>query len=120
MSSPWFALRPASTRNGRGKPWARSLRLPVSTRQFDYFVERLRGAFLPEEQHVREVVFHSLDEGGMDFISAEALNESEFTTLCSAVERAHQGARSEEAFPVYQPLWDELLTKIHADPRGAD
>jgi hypothetical protein len=27
------------------------LRLPVSTRQFDYFVERFRGAFLPEEQH---------------------------------------------------------------------
>jgi hypothetical protein len=96
---------------------SKELRLPVSTRQFDYLVKHLADAFLSEEQNIREQVFRPLEEGGMDFITAEGLSESEFGRFCAAVDRANRHAHSEKEFPVYQQLWDELLKRIHADIR---
>jgi hypothetical protein len=96
---------------------SKELRLPVSTMQFDYLVKHIADAFLPEEQGIRAEVFQPLEEGGMDFISAKALSASAFGKFSAAVERAHQSARLEKEFPVYQQLWNELLERVHADTR---
>ena len=96
---------------------SKELRLPVSTSQFDYFVKHLEDAFLSDEQDIRKEVFRPFEEGGMDFITAEALDVGAFGKFCAAVSRAYQSARSKEAFPVYQPLWEDLQKRIRADIR---
>ena len=96
---------------------SKELRLPVSTSQFDYLVKHLADAFLSDEQDIREEVFRPFEEGGMDFITAEALNVGAFAKFCAAATRAYQIARSEEVFPVYEQLWEDLQKLIRADIR---
>ena len=96
---------------------SKELRLPVSTQQFGYLVERIRPAFDTDEQeHLREI-YSPMDEGGMNFISAEHEGEAGFKALFYAVVKANSIAASEDNYGSFAPLWSDLLAKIRVDPR---
>ena len=89
----------------------------MSTRQFDYLVERVRSQFESSHTHIREKVYFPMDEGGMTFISAEPLNADGFGAFTRAVMKAKTAAQGEETFSSFQNVWDELIEKLRSDPR---
>ncbi|MCP1571690.1 hypothetical protein J2S30_000069 [Herbaspirillum rubrisubalbicans] len=94
-----------------------SAQIALSTRQFDYVVERVRAQLNPSEMDVIEKVYLPLDEQGMMFISAESLNAQEFSTFSKAVLKAKTAAQDEELFSRFEEVWKEVLEVLQQDPR---
>lgn len=91
--------------------------LAISTVEFDYLVECIRGAFLQEDQSVAELVYEPLDEGGMTFISAVELDELSYPVFAETVWRAYVASKGTASFSRFEARWKELLEIIEQDPR---
>ncbi|MBU0600798.1 MAG: hypothetical protein KKD25_00135 [Gammaproteobacteria bacterium] len=91
--------------------------LAISTVEFDYLVECIRGSFLPEDQSVAELVYEPLDEGGMTFISAVELDEHSYPIFAETVRRACATSRGAASFSRFEARWKEFLEIIEQDPR---
>ena len=96
---------------------SKQLRLPLSTQQFDYLVERIRIEYGQADQARMQAIFSPLDEEGMNFISAESQDDAGFKAFFDAIVRAKERSslRSEDA--PFVALWDELLDKVRLDSR---
>ena len=94
-----------------------SAQIPLSTRQFDYVVERVRAQLNPSEMDVIEKVYLPLDGHGMMCISAESLNAQEFSTFSNAVLNAKTAAQAEESFSRFEGVWKEVLEMLQRDTR---
>src|SRR5882762_3030379 len=92
-------------------------RLPVSTQQFGYLVERIRVEFDAEDQPFVREIYSSMDDGGMSFISAENEGYAGFEAFFRAVAKAKLKASVESNYDAFVQLWNDLLTKIRVDPR---
>lgn len=94
-----------------------SVQVALSTRAFDYLVERVRSQFGPLNLHIIEKVYMPLDEQGMMFISSELLDEKEFAAFSKAAISAMEAARAEEYFSRFETVWNELIDAIRQDAR---
>jgi hypothetical protein len=91
--------------------------LAVSSIEFDYMIDRIRGAFMPGEENIRKQVFEPLDDGGMTFISAADIDAHSYHVFSRAIRRAHEKAMLEESFPKHQTAWLDLIRMTDHDPR---
>jgi hypothetical protein len=96
---------------------SKELRLPVSTRDFDYLAERIRLAFDTEGQAFLREIYSPADDAGMYIISAEYGGEAGLHAFFRAVLRASQENSGEPDYEVYARFWNDLLTLIRLDPR---
>jgi len=96
---------------------SKELRLPVSTQQFGYLVERIRTAFDADAQACLREIYSPMDDGGMNFISAENEGEAGFEAFFRAIVRANSAAASEGNYEAFAQLWADLLAKARLDPR---
>jgi len=96
---------------------SKELRLPVSTQQFDYLIERIRPAFSANSQSSLRRIYSPMDDGGMSFISAENEDGDGFKSFFQAVAKAKLEASSESSLDAFIHLWNDLLDKIRLDPR---
>ncbi|CAN7223373.1 hypothetical protein [Rhizobacter sp. LjRoot28] len=87
---------------------------------FDYLIDHLRRAMLSSDVAVSNHVFRLMDEGGLDIISAKELDRESFMTFLHAVTRAAAASKENPEHARLGPVWDELKTKIGADPRADD
>lgn len=94
--------------------------LAISSIEFDYMIERIRGAFMPGEEGISARVFEPLDEGGMTFISAADVDASAYQVFARAVRRAYERAMLEESFSKHQTSWLDLVRMIELDPRCSE
>lgn len=95
--------------------------IDLSTKDFDYFSERIRADFPADKQDLAEDLFSPIDEGGMAFISLIDASEEIFSAFCTAVFAAEKRAKVEQKFPLYSSQWDRLLNALQDDsrfPRG--
>jgi hypothetical protein len=94
----------------------------MRTVDFDYLVERIRGAFPQDADAVKAKVqiYEPFDLGGMAFIVLDDQDARGFNIFYQAAEQARSlAAREEEAFARLEPLWNKLLTSLRWDPRYA-
>lgn len=96
---------------------SKEIRLPLSTQQFDYLTERIRGAFYIEDQSHLRSIYTPMDDEGTNFISAENEEKTGFKAFFKAIARAKSNAQLEENYKIFGQLWDELLNKVRSDPR---
>jgi hypothetical protein len=92
--------------------------LATSTVEFDYLVERIRHAFLPEDSEIVSAIYEPLDEGGMTFISAADLGDDKFQTFVRAVRRAYAMSAQEASFHDHKDRWIELIKILDKDQRS--
>lgn len=96
---------------------SKDVRVPLSTNQFDYLVERVGSQFGPLDMRVKEEVYFPMDEGGMMFISAESLNAQDFAAFSRAVMKARVAAQAEASFSTFESVWALLLERLRQDAR---
>ena len=91
--------------------------LSVSTWQFDCIESQIRSELKLIDQSVFEKVYSPLDEGGMNFISAESLSANEFGDFVQAVMKAVERVKKNPHDQDLLSLWEDLLGKLRADAR---
>jgi hypothetical protein len=96
---------------------SKELRLPVSTREFDYLAQRIRQAFDAECQAFLQEIYSPVDDAGMNIISAENGGEAGLHAFFRAVVRARLKDSGEPGYEVYARFWNDLLALIRLDPR---
>ncbi|WP_431207393.1 hypothetical protein [Burkholderia cepacia] len=95
---------------------SKDVRVQVSTSQLDYFVSRIGDQFHPSDMWIKGEVYLPMEEG-VSFISTESLNSSGLSIFLATVMRARAASQTEESFPLYENVWNQLVEKLRQDAR---
>ncbi len=94
--------------------------IALSTRDFDYLVERIRVEFPLNDRRWASEIFEPMDEGGMTFISLIDCSGDGFCSFFNAVLLAKKKAEDVEGYLFHAAQWEELLSSLRSDPRYAE
>lgn len=92
----------------------------TSTVDFDYLVERIRAELMPKHPSVVIAAYEPLDEGGMTFISLEALDRESYCFFVEAITKAEVKASTDVSYPKRSTLWRQLSDILRQDVRLVD
>lgn len=89
----------------------------TKTVDFDYLAERIRAELMSTYPSVLTVAFEPLDEGGMTFLSLEALDDEAYRIFVEATKQAELKASTDASFSTRSALWRQLHDMLQRDAR---
>ncbi len=93
------------------------LEFDLSQGELARVAQALRQHTAAADARVMRELFWPMEEGGLDFLLADALDAAEFAVFATVVQRSHEHARRIDTASL--PLWEKLLAAVHADRRYA-
>jgi hypothetical protein len=89
----------------------------TSTVDFDYLTERIRAELMWKDPSVLTAAYEPLDDGGMTFISLEALDDESYRIFVEATKQAELKASTDASFSTRSVLWRPLREMLQRDAR---
>ncbi|NIA55064.1 hypothetical protein HAV22_15615 [Massilia sp. TW-1] len=89
----------------------------TSTVDFDYLAERIRAELASKHPSVAKAAYEPLDDGGMTFLSLEALDGESFRDFLEATKQAEAKASTDASYPERSALWRQLSDVLCKDTR---
>ncbi|MFC0133259.1 hypothetical protein CR105_06830 [Massilia eurypsychrophila] len=89
----------------------------TSTVDYDYFAERIRAELMSKHPTVLTAAYEPLDDGGMMFISLEALDGESYRIFVEATKQAALKAATDASFSTRSALWRQLHDMLQRDAR---
>ncbi len=96
---------------------SRGVLVSLNTLGLSYLIERIRVEFDEQAYAYRTSIYVTWDEQGMPFIALAEQDPKGFDAFAKATKRAYDKEREQASF--LEPLWNELISKLVADPRYA-
>ncbi len=93
---------------------------PTSTVDFDYLAGRIRAELMTKHPSVLTAAYEPVDDGGMTFLSLEALDGVSYCIFVEATEQAELKASTDASFSTRSTLWRQLLDMLQRDARMTD
>lgn len=89
----------------------------TNTVDFDYLAERIRAELKTKHPSVLTAAYEPLDDGGMTFLSLEALDGESYRFFVEAAKRAELIASTNASFSTRSKLWRQLHDMLQGDAR---
>lgn len=84
---------------------------------FDYLAERIRAELMSKDPSVLTAVYEPLDDGGMTFLSLEALDGASYRIFVEATIQAELKASTDASFFAWSELWRQFHDMLQTDAR---
>ena len=89
----------------------------TSTVDFDYLAERIRAELMSKDPSVLTAAYEPLDDGGMTFLSLEALDGESYRIFVEATIQAELKVSTDASFSARSELWRQLYDMLQTDAR---
>ncbi len=89
----------------------------TNTVDFDYLAERIRAELMTKHPLVLTAAYEPLDDGGMTFLSLEALDGESYRIFVEATKQAEFKASTNASFSTRATLWRQLHDMLQRDAR---